>query len=93
MRTAAFAILLATSAVSAIAADAAERKFIHEGMAEGEVLIKVGKPDYESVLSGERAKVVVKKWTYFPAARDGQTMTIVTIRNGTVGAVERKISR
>ncbi|MEJ8856312.1 hypothetical protein WKW79_17155 [Variovorax robiniae] len=76
------AALLATAAGSVLAADAAERKFIREGMAEGEVLVKIGKPDYESVVSGGAATVVEKKWTYMPAPRDEQTLTTVTIKNG-----------
>ena len=93
MRSAIFAALLAGTATSAIAADAAERKFIHEGMDEGEVVLKIGKPDYESVVSGSGAKVLAKKWTYFPASRDDQTLTVITIVNGRVGTVERRISR
>ena len=34
---------------SAFAADPGERKFIREGMSEGEVMMKIGKPDSESV--------------------------------------------
>lgn len=43
-----FALLAALIATSLFAADAAERKFIREGMSEGEVLLKLGKPDSES---------------------------------------------
>jgi hypothetical protein len=93
MRSTLFAALLIGAAASAVAADAAERKFIREGMAEGEVLIKIGKPDYESMVSGDASKVLEKKWTYFPASRDEQTLTILTIRSGQVALIERKISR
>ena len=86
-------VLAVTAMAAAAAADAVERKFISAGMDEGQVLLKIGKPDYESVTSGNGADVVEKKWTYFPASRDEQTMTVITIRNGKVNAVERKISR
>ena len=85
--------MLVVMATAAAAADAVERKFIRAGMEEGQVLLKIGKPDHESVTSGNGAEVVEKKWTYFPAVRDAQTMTVITIRNGTVSAVDRKISR
>lgn len=86
-------LLLAATTMSVAAADAVERKFISAGMDEGQVLLKIGKPDHDSLVSGHSADVVEKKWTYFPAPRDAQTMTIVTIRNGKVHAVERKIAR
>ena len=73
--------------------DAAERKFIKEGMPESEVVLKIGAPDYESVDSGPEARVVVKTWTYYPDPRDPQTLTIVTLRGGVVSFVERTIER
>lgn len=93
MRHLILGLTLAIIATSVAAADAVERKFISAGMDEGQVLLKVGKPDHESVTSGHRADVVEKKWTYFPAVRDEQTMTVITIKNGKVSAVERTISR
>ena len=93
MRNLILGLVLSVTAMAAAAADAVERKFISAGMDEGQVLLKIGKPDYESVTSGNGADVVEKKWTYFPASRDAQTMTVITIRNGKVNAVERKISR
>lgn len=94
MKLAAAALLgLATLASPAEAADAKERKFIREGMAEGEVLYKIGKPDHESILRSERGKPEEKAWTYFPGYGDAQTLTIVTFRSGLVARVDRKISR
>ena len=93
MRNLTLGFLLAATAMSVAAADAVERKFISAGMDEGQVLLKIGKPDHDSVVSGGGADVVERKWTYFPAPRDGQTVTIITIRNGKVHAVERKIAR
>jgi hypothetical protein len=76
---------------SALAADAAERKFIREGMSEGEVLVKIGKPDSESVDSGGGAAVTVKRWIYLPTPADQQTMTTIVLRNGKVIDVDRKV--
>ncbi len=77
----------------ALAADAGDRKFISEGMSEGQVLMKIGKPDSESVDSGGGAKVTEKRWIYFPAPGDSQSMTTLTIRDGKVTKVDRQVSR
>ncbi len=84
-------LFMATGPV--LAADANERKFIREGMAEGEVLFRLGKPDHESFLRNERGHPEEKTWTYFPAYGDAQTLTILTFRAGVVVKVERKIAR
>ena len=89
----ALATLLLTLASSTWAADAAERKFIKEGMSEGEVVLKIGEPDQESPVSGPEARIVVKRWTYYPTADDPQTITVLTLRGGVVSFVERTISR
>ena len=47
---------------AAIAADPPETKFIREGMSEGDVLMKIGKPDSESVDRGAGAVITVKRW-------------------------------
>ena len=88
-----FVLLLLTALIasSLFAADASERKFIRTGMSEGEVLVKIGKPDSESDVSGAGAFVAEKKWTYLPAPGDQQTITIITIRAGEVTDVERKV--
>jgi hypothetical protein len=85
-------ISLALSASLAFAGDE-ERRFIREGMSEGQVLMKIGRPDSESSDSGGGAKVVVKRWIYFPTPNDPQTITTVVIRDGTVIEVSRQISR
>ncbi|MBC8059024.1 MAG: hypothetical protein H7Y61_20850 [Rhizobiales bacterium] len=89
--------LLATAllafAVPACAADAAERRFIRSGMAEAEVLLKIGPPDHETFIRNERGRPEEKAWAYFPHPGDAQTLTIITLRAGTVHSVDRKISR
>jgi hypothetical protein len=87
------AALIATFSVSALAASAAERKFIRAGMGEGEVLFKIGKPDHEAMVRVVRGEPEEKTWTYFPHSRDPQTLTVLTLRAGVVDRVDRKIAR
>ena len=61
-------------------------------MSEGEVLMKIGKPDSESVDTGGGATVAVKRWIYLPTAGDQQTLTTVVLRDGKVIEVTRKVS-
>lgn len=84
---------LAFVALPALAADAGERRFISDGMSEGQVLMKIGKPDSESEDTGGGAKIKEKTWIYFPAPGDSQTMTTLVIREGKVIKVSRTISR
>lgn len=87
------ALVLSLSSLAALAADARERGFISVGMAEGEVLFKVGKPDHEAFVRNAKGFAEEKTWTYFPDPRDPQTLTIFTFRAGVVAQIERKISR
>lgn len=93
MKSLLLALLLGLTALTAYAADTRERKFIREGMTEADVLVKIGKPDSESVDSGGGAKVVEKRWIYLPASGDEQTLTTITLRGGKVVEVTRQISR
>ena len=77
-------LLAALIATAVFAADASERKFIQAGMSEGEVLVKIGKPDSESNVTGGGTVIAVKKWIYLATPDDQQTITMVTIRNGKV---------
>ena len=86
-------LLLALASVSALAADARERSFIRRGMGEGEVLLRIGKPDHEAFNRNVRGEPEEKTWSYFPHARDPQTLTIVIFHAGVVARVDRKISR
>ena len=87
------AVTLAAASASATAADARERGFISKGMAEGEVLLRIGKPDHEAFVRDVKGQAEEKTWTYFPDSRDPQTLTIITLRAGVVSHIERKISR
>ncbi len=87
------AAVLSVSSAYALAVDARDRGFIDLGMAEGEVLYKIGKPDHEAFLLNVKGQPEEKTWTYFPDSRDPQTLTIITLRAGIVANVERKIAR
>ena len=92
-RIALLACLLAMFLSGIVAADVADRKYIREGMSEGDVLVKIGKPDSESIDSGGGATVTVKRWIYLPAPGDEQIITTIVIRNGKVQEVTRQVSR
>ena len=85
--------LLCVAAAGVAAADARERGFITRGMAEGEVLFRAGKPDHEAFVANVKGQPEEKTWTYFPHARDPQTLTIITIKAGVVTEVKRDIAR
>ena len=90
------AFLLALASVSTLAAhatDARERGFIAKGMGEGEVVLKIGKPDHEAFHRDARGEPEEKTWTYFPHARDPQTVTILRFHSGVVTDIQRKIVR
>ena len=89
----AIACALAVCTTLAAAADAAERGFIRKGMKEGEVVLRIGLPDHETFIRNVKGEPEEKAWTYLPAPRDAQTLTIVTLKAGVVQAVERKIAR
>jgi hypothetical protein len=93
IRTSILAAALAATTTAAWATDARERGFIRKGMAEGEVVHRIGKPDHEAFIRNVKGKPEEKAWTYFPHHRDPQTLTIITLRAGVVAEIERKISR
>ena len=92
-RLIATATLALAAAAGAQANDPRERGFIRQGMAEGEVVWRIGKPDHETFIRNEKGQPEEKAWTYLPHTRDPQTLTIITLRGGVVAVVERKIAR
>ena len=82
-----------SAAAPAWAADARDRGYISRGTPEGELIVRIGKPDHVTFISNVRGQPEVKTWTYFPHPRDPQTITIYTLRAGVVEDIERKISR
>jgi hypothetical protein len=85
--------LLAAASVGAWAVDPRDRGFLGKGISEGEVVLKIGKPDHEALVASVKGQPEEKTWTYFPHYRDPQTLTIITLRGGVVTNIERKISR
>jgi hypothetical protein len=69
------------------AGDAKERKFLHAGMTEAEVLHKVGHPDATS--GGSKSRQT--HWSYLPAEGDPDTVTSITFAGGVVSEVSRKV--
>ena len=64
--------------------DAAQRRYVREGMTEGEVLARLGSPDLASGKGGRKVR-----WTFLPAPGDPQTMTTIGFEDGRVASVER----
>lgn len=71
-----------------VSADARERRHVHEGMSEAEVLARLGPPDMQAGKTGRRMR-----WTYLPAAGDAQTITLLAFEDGKLREIERRILR
>jgi hypothetical protein len=67
--------------------DPGERKYIHPGMYEGEVIARIGPADITSGGKGRK----LSRWTYMPVMGDPQTITTVVFDYGKVVEVERKV--
>jgi hypothetical protein len=67
--------------------DPAERKHVRVGMSEAELVMRLGTPD---VTSGSKQKRSLR-WTWLPADGDPDTITTVTLVNGSVSDVDRKV--
>ena len=59
---------------------------LQRGMTEGEVLLRAGRPDYESV--DNLVYDIVKSYYYFPTVANPYT-TVVTLRGGRIANLER----
>ncbi len=66
-----------------------ERRFIRVGMTQAEVVQRIGKPDVDA--RNQRGKG--QRWSYLPRSGDPETITTVTLVDGRVAEVERKIVR
>ncbi|MEO6564520.1 MAG: DUF4124 domain-containing protein [Casimicrobiaceae bacterium] len=71
------------------AGDPGERRYIHPGMHEGEVLARIGPAD---MISGGKGRKL-SRWTYMPVAGDPQTLTTLVFDTGKVIEVERKVMK
>lgn len=87
------ALLMTLPATDAQAVDARDRSFLSVGMGEGEVVLKIGKPDHEAIVKSVKGQPEEKTWSYFPHPRDPQTLTVLTFRGGVLDKIDRKISR
>jgi hypothetical protein len=67
--------------------DPGERKHLHTGMTEGEVLARIGPPD--ATTGGKSGKQ--QRWSWFPVDGDPETLTTVTLMSGYVTNVERTL--
>jgi hypothetical protein len=86
-------LILSLVSAAAAAADARDRGFLSTGMSEGEVVFKIGPPDHEAFIKNIKGQPEEKTWTYFPHPRDPQTLTLLTLRAGTLTNIERKVAR
>ena len=59
---------------------------LRRGMSEGELLLRAGKPDQETVDAGRQ--FVVKSLYYYPTLSDPH-ITVVTVRGGRIADIER----
>jgi len=69
--------------------NAADRRFIRAGMSEGEVVMRIGRPDFQTKGHGKGGQ----RWSYLPAAGDSDTVTSLTLAGGKVVEVERRVAR
>ncbi len=68
-------------------AGASERRFARAGMTEGEVLAKLGTPDMKAYRRNQKQT----RWTWLPADGDLDTITTLTLVEGVVTEVERRV--
>jgi hypothetical protein len=68
---------------------ASERRFIQVGMSTAEVVQRIGRPDVDA--RNQRGKG--QRWSYLPKEGDPDTITTVTLIDGRVADVERKVMR
>ncbi len=71
------------------ASKASERRFIQVGMSTAEVIERIGRPDVDA--RNLRGKGY--RWSYLPKDGDPNTITTVTLVDGRVADVERKVVR
>jgi hypothetical protein len=78
-----------TVARTARSGNAAERRFITNGMSEAEVVMRIGRPDVQTKGNGKTGH----KWSYLPVAGDADTLTTLTLAGGKVVDIERRVAR
>lgn len=76
-------------------AEAAERRFVTPGTSAAVARERLGAPDYTERAvkgSGKKATAAGQQWIYLPAEGDPQTTTTLTVKNGVVTHVERRVT-
>ncbi|MEP7181747.1 MAG: hypothetical protein ABI886_06150 [Betaproteobacteria bacterium] len=67
--------------------DATDRKHLKTGMTAGEVRARVGAPETTTGVKGGKAE----HWTWLPAPGDPDTVTTITLSNGVVTEIDRRV--
>jgi hypothetical protein len=70
--------------------NAAERRFLHTGMSDAEVMARIGAPDIKSGNPDSRSGA---RWSYLPTDGDPGMITTLHIQSGQLTQVDRKPSR
>lgn len=83
-------VLRSTGKPSVAPGKAAERRFLHAGMSEAEVLAKIGAPDVRSSGGSRRSGA---RWSYLPADGDPGMITTLHFQAGQVTQIDRQPSR
>lgn len=86
-----------TSRKAKPAGDPAERRFIATGATAAQVRAKIGEPDYTERAPGaghsrSKRNSGGQHWVYLPTQGDTQTTTTLTIKDGVVTRVERRVT-
>jgi hypothetical protein len=69
---------------------ASERRFLHAGMSDAEVMARIGPPDIKSGNTDSRSGA---RWSYLPTDGDPGTITTVHFQSGQVTQIDRTPSR
>jgi len=77
--------------------DPAERRFIATGSTAAQVRAKIGEPDYTERAPGtahskSKRNSGGQQWVYLPTQGDAQTTTTLTLKDGVVTRVERRVT-
>jgi hypothetical protein len=69
---------------------ASERRFLHQGMSDAEVIARIGPPDIKTGNTDSRSGA---RWSYLPTDGDPGTITTLHFQSGQVTQIERTPSR
>jgi hypothetical protein len=77
--------------------DPTERRFIAPGVTAAQVRAKIGEPDYKERAPGaghskSKRNAGGQHWVYLPTQGDPQTTTTLTLKDGVVTQVERRVT-